>query len=150
MSLLYGVDDAIAIKGTERTEVDDLTADVVVSLKYFSGLKGVTNHLSVGSNGNIRASSLNLGLTNWKDEVHIHDLIIDFELNSIHHFVFEENNGVVVSDCSLEKTSAILDAPRTDYLESWYLRVPSAEALGVLSANACADTINSAENNWAS
>ena len=109
----------------------------------------MTNHLGVSSDSDISAWSLNLGLADGDQVVFVHDLGVDIEFDTVHHFVLEEDDGVVVADGCLEETTGVLNVPGADDLKSWDGRVPRAEALGVLGTDAAADSINTAEYNGA-
>ena len=93
----------------------------MISLKNFSSLERVSYHLSVSCDGHICSSSFDFCFAKRNQEIFVHDLRIDVELDTIHHFVFEEDHGVVVTNGCLEKSSAILNIPWADDFESWNL-----------------------------
>ena len=150
MCLLHGVDDGIAVQWLNCAKVDHFNANTVVSLKELGGLKRAPDHLSVGGDCDISSLPFNLCFANGKHKVLVHDLRIDIELNTVHHLVLEENDGVIIANRCLEQTSGIFDVPWADNFESWNGAVPRCEALCVLSANTGTDTVNPAERNRAS
>jgi len=135
VGLLHRLDETVAVQRLNGSQVDDFSADVVITLEHFSGLKGEADHLSVSSDSDISACSLDLGLANRDQKVFVHNCRVYIKFNTVHHFVLEEHDGVVVADRCLEETTAVLDVPWANNLEAWDLTVPGSKALRVLGTD---------------
>ena len=107
------------------------------------------DHFSMCSYGAISASTFNLRLPNWDEELFVHDFGGSFEFNTIHHFILKNNYWVVVSDRRFYETSAIFNVPRTYDFKTRDLRVPRSKALSVLRTDRRANTIDASEYDWA-
>ena len=149
VSLLHRVDDRVAVKGLDGAEVNDLAADVVVACENLSSLNREADHFGVGDNSAVSASSLDLSLADGDDEIFVHNRLVVLKLDTVHHLVLEEHDGIIVTDGGLEEATSVLDAPGADDFESWDLSVPGSKALSMLGTNSRADTINSAEDDRA-
>jgi hypothetical protein len=87
-------------------------------LEDFSCLKGEANHLGESSDSNISSFSLYLGLVQRKNEIFIINVVGVVKGNTVHHFIFKEDNWVIISNRSLKETSKIFYIPRYHDLKS--------------------------------
>ena len=103
----------------------------------------------MGRDCDISSDTFNLGFANRNQEIFVHDLGVHGELDAIHHLVFENNDWVIVSNGGFDQTTAVFNVPWAHHLQTGNLRVPRAEALGVLRADGCAHSVDAAEDDWA-
>ena len=122
----------------------------MVALQNLSSLQRVADHLRVGRDSDISACSFNFGFADGDDELLVHNLGVNVELDTVHHLVLKHHNGVIITDGSLEQATAVLNVPRADNLEAWDGGVPGSKALSVLGTDASANAVNAAEGNWTS
>lgn len=141
-----GLDDSVAVKGTDATQVDDLSANALLG-ELVGSLKSKLNRARDGDDGQIGTLTLNLGLAEGGNVVLAHGLVAHVELSTVHELVLEENDGVGVADGGLHHTLGVLSTVRHEDLETGHGAVPGAEALGVLGTDTGSSTVGSTEDN---
>jgi len=147
--LLEGGNDGLNIEGLNGAQVDNLSVDTVLLLELGGGGQGLADAARHGDDGKVLSGALDLGLADGQDEVVLLGSLAHGESLAVQELVLENNNGVGVTDSSLEQTLGILSAPRGDNLQTGNAAVPGGVILGVLGGDTGSETVGTAESDVA-
>merc|ERR1719180_159802 len=113
-----------------------------------SSIHSKANANAVSNQGDVRASSLGLGLANGEDKVGLHDGVLHIEGCAVEQLILKENNRVRVSDSCLQQAFAVLRIVGRNDLKSGTMGIPSGKALRMLGSNTLGTAVGSTEHNW--
>mmetsp|Transcript_104697 Transcript_104697/g.293462 ORF Transcript_104697/g.293462 Transcript_104697/m.293462 type:complete len:373 (-) Transcript_104697:109-1227(-) len=138
-SFLNTAQNGIPIQRTNRQEINNLTRNSLAS-QDFGSFQGEADLFRVRNDGDIGSFSFDFGLANFHDKVLGLFLVCHGKGDSVHEFMFQDQDGVGVPNGGLDESLGIRRGVGRHHLDSRHTSIPGSKALRVLGC--CSRTVS--------
>src|ERR671921_222317 len=138
--LLRRVQNHLPVQRIKCSRLYDLCLYTVLFGELLGYFQGHVEHESVGDDRDLRALAVDAGLAEGDLVIFVGNLLF---YEAVGTFVFEEEDGVGISNGALDHGLGVGGERRRDHLEAWCIAEPGFDALGVVEGAAGHDTVGS-------
>src|SRR5918996_1739755 len=136
--LLRRVQDLLPVQRIKCSRLYDLCLYTVLFGELLGYFQGHVEHESVGDDRDLRALAVDAGLAEGDLVIFVGNLLF---YEAVGTFVFEEEDGVGISNGALDHGLGVGGERRRQPLEGWGIAEPGFDALGVVEGAAGHDTV---------